>query len=174
MVVVDDPSGLGLETALARTGGSVTSFLEQLVGEHIDARPRLHEMIEAHPLNELRVEGGKPLLHRAATLEGRISGCTYVYAESVIVTNRLPSRFSQRLESSSDPIGRILDEEGIAVTREALAEPDTFVVARSWNADVALDDYLFARTYRIDAKHIPAMVITEWFLTALVSFLPLP
>jgi chorismate-pyruvate lyase len=59
------------------------------------------------------------------------------------------------------------------VTREALAEPDGFIVSRSWNVDVALDDYLLARSYRLDAKQTPVMVIAEWFLTALIPSLSL-
>jgi chorismate-pyruvate lyase len=171
MVRVANPSGL--ETALGRTSGTVTNFLELLVGEGIDAHVRHHTMNRAQFANELRVGEGHPLLHRAATLQGRVSGCSYLYAENVIVMSRLPARFCQRLESSSDPIGRILDEEGIAVTREALAVPVSGNVSRSWDVSFAIGDYLLARTYRIDAGQAPVMVITEWFLTALIPFLPL-
>jgi chorismate-pyruvate lyase len=159
---------LGLQAALDRTSGTVTDFLEQLVGEEIDAHTHRHDIVEAHNANGLGVEEGEPLLHRAATLRGRTSGCSYVYAESIIVVARLPTGFRHRLETSTDPIGRILDEMGIAVTRHGVGGPDG--VPRP-NSDVTLGDYLLARTYHIDSEQTPVMIITEWFLKTLTSFL---
>jgi chorismate lyase len=160
----------GLQAALESTSGTVTNFLEELVGENIDAEAHHHDIIGAPTSNNLGVAPGEPLLQRAATLRGRISGSSYVYAESVIVTSRLPTRFCLRLESSIDPIGRILDEMGIAVTRKNLVEPDGSDVARS-NGAMKVGDYLLARTYRIDSGQTPLMVITEWFLGTLNPFL---
>ena len=120
--------------------------------------------------NDLGVAEGESLLQRSATLRGRISGSSYVYAESVIVMSRLPTRFCLRLESSIDPIGRMLDEMGIAVTRENLVEPDEFDFSPPDGA-LKVGDYLFARTYRIDSEQTPLMVITEWFLRTLKAFL---
>ena len=167
MVPVTIPSGL--RAALESTGGTVTDFLEQLVGERIDAQARHQHVSGAATSNELGAPRGEPLLQRAATLRGRTSGSSYVYAESVIATSRLPTQFRLRLESSTDPIGRILDEMGIAVTREDLAEPDD--IALRPDGAMKVDDYLLARTYRIDSGPIPLMVITEWFLTTLSRFL---
>jgi chorismate-pyruvate lyase len=161
---------LGLRAALESTSGTVTDFLEQLVGENIDAHTHHHDIVEAHNANGLGVEQGEPLLHRAATLRGRTSGCSYVYAESVIVVGRLPTGFCNRLETSTDPIGRIFNEMGMAVTRQGVGEPD--VVPRP-NGDVKVGDYLLARTYRIDSEQTPVMIITEWFLKTLIPFLSL-
>jgi chorismate-pyruvate lyase len=160
-----------LRAALDGTSGTVTSFLEQLVGERIDAHARGHETIGASTANDLQVEEDHPLLHRAATLRGRTSGRSYVYAESIIVTSRLPPGFSDRLEFSRDPIGRILDEMGIAVTREDLVEP--VAASRPRNAEVGIGEYLLVRSYRLDSEQIPLMLITEWFLLTVMPFLPL-
>jgi chorismate-pyruvate lyase len=161
---------LGLRAALESTSGSVTHFLEQLVGETIDARSHRHDVVEAHNANGLGVEEGEPLLHRAATLRGRTSGCSYVYAESIIVVGRLPTGFGSRLETSTDPIGRILDEMEVAVTRRCVDEPDSVPGA---NSDAKVDDCLLVRTYRIDSEQTPVMIITEWFLETLIPFLSL-
>ena len=162
-----------LEVALESTSGTVTNFLEQLVGESIDAHGCRHEMIGSHVSNALRSGEDQPLLHRSATLQGRDSGRSYVYAESVIVTSRLPAGFRHRLETGNDPIGRILAEEGIEATRQTLAEPDRFILAGSSEPPVAFGDYLLVRTYRIDdVTDTPLMAITEWFLPALIPFLP--
>ncbi len=110
------------------------------------------------------------MLQRAATLRGRSTGSPYVYAETVIVTSRLPARFSLRLESSIDPIGRILEDTGIAVTRENLVEPRGFTGFRPRGA-MDVSDCLLSRTYRIDCEGAPVMVVTEWFLKTLDPFL---
>jgi chorismate-pyruvate lyase len=99
-----------------------------------------------------------------------MSGSPYVYAESVIVTSRLPTRFCLRLESSIDPIGRILDEMGIAVTRESLVKPRELYDTRPTEA-MKVGDCLLTRTYRVDFQRVPVMVITEWFLRTLKPFL---
>jgi len=161
---------LDLRAALDRTVGTVTDFLEQLVDEKIVAYAHHHDMIEAHKANGLRVEEGEPLLQRAATLRGETSGCSYVYAESLIVVGRLPTGFSNQLETGTDPIGRILGQMGIAVTRQGIDEPEG--VPRP-NSDVKAGDYLLARTYRIDSELTPVMIITEWFLKTLIPFLSL-
>jgi chorismate lyase len=160
----------GLLAALESTSGTVTNFLEELVGESIDAEALRHDIIGAPTSNNLGVAPGEPLLQRTATLRGRISGSSYVYAESVIVTSRLPAGFCLRLESSFDPIGRILEEMGIAVTRENLAEPHLFDPTRP-DATAKVGDYLLARTYRIDSGQTPLMVISEWFLRTLKPYL---
>lgn len=159
-----------LRHALETTSGTVTSFLEQLVGERIDARAHHHSLIAAPASNELDAKAGEPLLQRAATLLGRTSGSSYVYAETVMVVSRLPEMFRVRLESSSDPIGRILDEMGIKVTRENLAEADDLVGSRP-NGASNLGEHLLTRTYRIDSDQTPVMVVSEWFLKTLQPFL---
>ena len=163
---------LGLKAALNGTNGTVTSFLEELVGERIAAERCHHEMIDAPALNVLGAEEGEPLLRRAAILQGSVSGYPYVYAESMIVVSRLPARFFHRLDTSSDPIGRLLDEAGIAATREDLVERMGIAMDRPWNLDEIVHGHLLARTYRIDSKHIPLMIISEWFLATLAAYFP--
>ena len=163
-------NGLSLRAALSGTNGTVTDFLEQLVGEKIDAHTHRHDIVDAHDANGLGVEEGEPLLHRKATLQGRTSGRSYVYAESVLVIGRLPAEFCNQLETSTDPIGRILDKMGIAITRHGVGEP---AGDPRPNGDVTVGDYLLARTYRINSDQTPVMVITEWFLETLIPFIPL-
>jgi chorismate-pyruvate lyase len=162
----------GLKAALNGTSGTVTNYLEELVSERIAAKRYRHERIDAPTLNGLGVEEGEPLLRRAATLHGSVSGYPYVYAESVIVVSRLPSSFFHRLETSSDPIGRVLDEVGIATTREDVVERLGIAMDRPWNFDQIVRGHLLARTYRIDSEQTPLMIISEWFLGTLARFFP--
>jgi len=161
----------GLEKALGGVGGTVTARLEQLVGEPIDARVGSQETVVAPPSNGLEVEAGHPLLARSATLRGRRSGRSYLYAETTLVPSRLSERFLHRLGSSRDPIGRILEEEGIAVTRAPLSGPDPSAVSAPVWSGRDIGECLLARTYRVDAAGAPVMMISEWFLTSLERFL---
>ncbi len=170
MVGVESSSGL--ERALDRTAGTVTAFLELLVGEPVDAEVRHHLIAEAEASNGLQIDEGHPVLHRSAVLKGRRSGQPYVYAESTVVLSRVSERFHQRLTSSDDPIGRILSEEGIDVTREPLPKTSCHTLPLPSQEDEPLGGCVLARTYRVRVEGVPSMVITEWFLTSLEPFLP--
>jgi chorismate-pyruvate lyase len=163
-----------LEDALGRETGTVTAFLERLVGEPVDAVRRHHRTTDAGTSDALAVAQGHPLLHRVALLQGRWSGRPYLYARSTLVTSRLPARFRQRLESRL-PIGRILEAEGVVVTRVPMPGPhDASVPAPAPTgtfAGVSTGDCLLARSYRVDAGGAPIMLIDEWFLSSLRRFL---
>ena len=162
----------GIEAALARNSGTVTAFLEQLVGELIDADERCHTITHAGELNPLQVPLGHPLLKRTVVLRGRSSARSYVYAESLLVQERLPAVFLSRLETSAHPIGRILTEEDIAFTRVPLTPPDACPAFVAGDVPSTTNDWAFARKYRIDVSGTPAMLIVEWFLSSLQSFSP--
>jgi chorismate-pyruvate lyase len=159
-----------LESALSETGRTVTSFLEELVGERVDAHERRHVRVAASTRNLFGVEKGHLLVQRSAVLQGRDSAQPFVNAETLLVPGRLPAAFYQRLETSADPIGRILATEGIDFTRSRLPGPHR---TRPWGV-AALpvpDDYLLARTYRVEINGLAVMVISEWFLRSLEPFL---
>ncbi|MHB8431792.1 MAG: chorismate--pyruvate lyase family protein [Acidimicrobiales bacterium] len=165
-------SSSGLARALDRTTGTVTAFLELLVGEPLDAEVRHHLIAEAEASNGLQIDEGHPVLHRSAVLKGRGSGQPYVYAETTVVLSRVSERFHQRLTSSSDPIGRILSEEGIGVTREPLPETSRPTLPLLPQRGESLGGCVLARTYRLRIEGVPSMVISEWFLASLEPFLP--
>jgi chorismate-pyruvate lyase len=168
MFIVATSSGLAL--ALGRTTGTVTAFLEQLVGEPIDAHERHHEMTHSDTADCLRVGPGNQLLKRTVVLRGRRSATPYVYAETLLAPGRLPAAFFSRLKTSVDPIGRILSEEGITFTRVPLPGPDPRDEFVDAGALPVPDGCSLARSYRVDVDGLPVMMINEWFLSTLRSF----
>ena len=148
----------------------MTAHLEQLVGEPIDAQVGSQGSVVAPPSNGLDVEAGAALLARSATLRGRRSGRSYLYAETLLVPSRLSERFLHRLGSSRDPIGRILEEEGIAVTRTPMAGPPASLVPAPDRNGSDIGECLLARSYRVEAAGAPVMMISEWFLNSLERF----
>ena len=115
---------------------------------------------------------GHPVIFRTAALRGRVTGRSYLYAETVLVPSRLSANVLQRLELSSDPIGRILEKEEITVTRTSLGGPEPHCPPVSPEMATEVGESLLARSYRVDAEATPLMTITEWFLASLKEFLP--
>lgn len=152
-----------LLTALQRSKGTVTDFLEHLAGEPIDADILSQNTGPAGNDNSLGLESDAELVRRIVLLTGRISGRRFVYAESAIAVERLPASARRRLESSRDPIGRVLTKHRLEVRREPLAGP---VVATGNTPRIIdlLDRAALSRRYRITLGSDPAIVVSEWFL----------
>ena len=76
-----------------------------------------------------------------------------------------------QLTSGHQPIGRLLEAEGVVVTREPMAGPGPGSGPFGAEAAPSATDVLLARTYRVLDDGVPVMVISEWFLTTLTPFL---
>jgi chorismate-pyruvate lyase len=153
-----------LTDALASNAGTVTSLLEAWTGDAIDATRVEHVRLAATASNGLGVDPGHPLILRRAVLRGRASRREYVYAETVLVPDRLPCGVAELLATTCEPIGRALSSRGVEVTRTVPEEPIRHAgAARCANTRQAL----VARNYRVDTAGAPVMLIDEWFLPAL-------
>jgi chorismate-pyruvate lyase len=150
-------------TALQRAKGTVTEFLEHLAGEPIDADILSQIAGPAGHDNSLGLESDTELVRRTVLLTGRISGRRFVYAESAIAMERLPTSARRRLESSRDPIGRVLAMHRLEVRREPVAGPVVAVGNTARIIDL-LDKAALSRRYRITLGSDPAIVVSEWFL----------
>src|ERR1700736_6298612 len=148
MTGVSEPGTAALVAALARSGGTVTEFLEGLAGEPIDADIIARGAGPAGHDNSLGVDPDTELLRRAVVLTGRSTRRRFVYAETAIAAERLPDSVRKRLEQSRDPMGRVL----VAPRRAAPGEPLAgLVVADGDGAEplALLDESAWSRRYRI-------------------------
>jgi len=154
-----------LLTALQRSKGTVTDFLEHLAGEPIDADILSQKTGTAGNDNLLGLESDAELIYRTVLLTGRRSGRDFVYAESAIAVERLPASARRLLESSRDPIGRVLTKYHFEIRREPLAGP---VTATGNSAAIVelLNGVALARRYLITLGSDAAIVVGEWFLQA--------
>jgi chorismate-pyruvate lyase len=151
--------------ALEHTEQTVTEFLEDLASEPVDAEIITQRAGPAGGDNWLGLAPQAELVRRAVLLTGRSSKRAFVYAESSIAPERLPSSVRQRLERSRDPIGRVLVDQGVQVRREPLDGP---VAAEGVGDEVEnlLRESALSRRYRIMIGDFPAIVVSEWFLRA--------
>lgn len=162
------PAATVLADALTEFRGTVTEFLEDLVKEQIYADKIMQVETAAASPNRLSLEGGHPLARRVAVLRGRRTSRAYLYAETLLVTSRLPLMTMRRLETSCDPIGRVIVEEGLTVARTSLAPIPRPLEHRLPKDALA---FIYSREYRIDVGGLPVMEISEWFLPGLEDFL---
>jgi chorismate-pyruvate lyase len=163
MTGVHPPTAAEFLNALQRAKGTVTEFLEYLAGEPIDADILSQNSGPAGNDNSLGLKSEAELVRRIVLLTGRISGRRFVYAETAIAVERLPASARRRLESSRDPIGRVLTKHHLEVRREPLPGP---VVATGNTPRIIdlLDRAAHSRRYRITLGSGPAIVVSEWFL----------
>jgi chorismate-pyruvate lyase len=160
-----------LQQALARSDGTVTAFLEWVTGESVDADVIAQTLVVATARGPLGVEPGQSIIRRQAIIRGRTSRQDYLYAETVLVPDRLPAGVPELLATTNDPIGRVLAARGFGMTRAELGSPRrTPSVARlgSTNSVAAA---IFARRYRVDGADAAIMLIHEWFLPDLGTVL---
>lgn len=151
----------------------MTSFLEELAHEPIDADVLAHRPAPRQIARELGVEPGAPMDLRAALLTGRRTGRRFVYAETLLAAGRLPASVRSRLEGTAEPIGRVLAAHGLAADRQPIDGPP--VPGRS--GLVVPDEVsgsVLARQYRIVIGGEAVMLVGEWFLSEVAEALASP
>jgi chorismate lyase len=163
MTGVPQSADAELATALQRHQGTVTEFLEHLAGEPIDADVRRQKSGPAGTDDLLGLVPSAEVIRRAVLLTGRATGRSFVYAESTIAAGRLPGSVRLRLETSRDPIGRVLLDHHLGVRREDFGGTGP---SKGFDGEkvTLLRRAVLSRRYRIILDGAPAMVVSEWFL----------
>ncbi|MHB8219983.1 MAG: chorismate--pyruvate lyase family protein [Acidimicrobiales bacterium] len=159
-----------VEGALLRSGGSVTSFLEELAHEPIDADVLAHRPAVPGNPSELDVVPGTQLVLRAVLLTGRRTGRCFVYAETILVVDRLSASVRSRLERTGEPIGRVLGDHGLRFDRQPIEGPPVPGRMGLVVPDV-VDGSVLSRRYRIAIDGVAAILVAEWFLPEVVEAL---
>ena len=154
---------------LAAADGGVTTILETwarepvVIGEVVQREGRLEESLEI-----LRTDGGASVLRRDVVLIGSRSRRALLYAESLIMLDRLPTYTVAELLTGSTPIRRLLRESRLETHREILSigtEPAATLASRF---ALRPSELLVSRTYRIFANSTPLIAVTERFPTVMI------
>lgn len=149
---------------LLTTDGMVTEILEAYLWERIKVVKLSQEHVTLESdIFPLEVEKGRRVMRREVLLCGRLSQKNHLYAESIIIPERLDEKISDSLLNTSKPIGLLILENRLETFREILdcgkeeAQnlADYFGIKRS--------DFLIFRTYRVFSNRQPVMLITEKF-----------
>lgn len=157
--------GLGtVQRILVTTDGTITHILEACVGESIHV-VKLSHSLRLSPEERLgfELDDGEQGLRRKVLLRGRTTGNTFMYAESVILLDRLPRVVVDGLFNTDAPIGSLLAMSRVETVRDILVcqeERDQHVAA---HLGIPADDTIVSRTYRILSGGRPLAFITEKF-----------
>jgi chorismate-pyruvate lyase len=149
---------------LLTTDGTVTDILEAYLFEQIRVVKLLEELVAiAQDIPALELKQGTDVILRKILLQGKISRRNFIYAESIIVPERLDENFRDELLKTRTPIGKIWLEHKVETFKEILdsgKEPANGL--SSYFTIEPREDILF-RTYRVISNRKSVMMITEKF-----------
>ncbi|WP_405792568.1 chorismate--pyruvate lyase family protein [Streptomyces sp. NBC_01506] len=111
-----------LERMLMTTDGTVTTLLEQIVGESITTSRLDHRagLVDPGAAAALPYPTDN-LLTRTTQLVGTETGTVYVWATSVFCPGALPARVRTGLLTLGEPIGKLLRQNRVESFREILS-----------------------------------------------------
>lgn len=149
---------------LLATDGTLTHILEAYANERIGLVKLSHSLVTDPSVRSgLGLDGDEVALRRIILLRGAESGAAYVYADSVVMLDRLPSSVAEGLLDTDIPIGKLLCACRAETYREILSagEEHDEGVAAHFGLDGS--ETLVSRTYQIVHEERPIVRITEKF-----------
>lgn len=160
---------------LLTTDGTVTTLLEACAGEPIVTRTTRHsgpatldQLVAAtgrwwHPnARLLGLASTECLVARRVTLRGARSGVAYVFAESLVASDRLPGGISHGLRHAGASLGRLLGV-GLLESRREIHEITAVRAATAGDhLAVAPSTLLVRRCYTIVIGARPVAAVSEW------------
>ena len=160
-----DPSRLStFQRIILTTDGTLTEILEAYLYEKIKLVKLAEALMPlASALPMLEVDAGTPVIQRRILLQGKISHRNWVYAESVIVPDRLDERYRERLLKSEESIGRLWLEHRVETFKEIVDSCRETARDCGEYFRILPTDLLLSRTYRVFSHGHPIMLITEKF-----------
>ena len=147
------------------TDGTVTDMLEAYLSEPIQL-VKLSESLKpiSHEIPDMSLKKGTEVIERKILLRGKISRKNFIYAESLIILDRLEENFRQQLLNTKTTIGKLWLEYKIESYKEIVdsgKERVTSSLSHHFNVPMNTD-FLF-RTYHVFSNHQATMMITEKF-----------
>jgi chorismate-pyruvate lyase len=160
-----EPSNLSpFQRVLLTTDGTLTEILEAYLQETIRVI-KLSEFIisTTQDILPLKIFSGNNVIERKVLLQGKISKKIFIYAESIIVLDRLDEKFKDELLKSQIPIGRLWLENKMETFKEIIDLRQESAENFSDYFHLNKGETMFSRTYRVFSNHQPIMMITEKF-----------
>ena len=107
------PSGDGPQVArlstiqriLLATDGTVTSVLEAYAGEPMALVKLSQRLVKPPPATPLQLTAREQVMARTILLEGKTTATAFLYAQSLVVPQRLHPRLRHELVTGDEPIG---------------------------------------------------------------------
>ena len=151
------------QQVLVKTNGTVTHILEAYTGEPMRIVKLSQGYVACEDDRRLDLESGHPVLQRTVLLQGSNSGRNYLFADSIMIPDRLDRRVVDGLLNTDTPVGTLLVENRVETFREILTVGTEPAGSCAAYFGIAPDDEMICRTYRVLASKRPIMLITEKF-----------
>jgi chorismate-pyruvate lyase len=149
---------------LLTTDGMVTEMLEAYLWERIKVVKLFQDYFcLEHDIPSLEIEKGCKIIQRKILLRGRLSQKNHIYADSIIIPDRLDDKMRDGLLNSNKPIGLLILEDRLETFREILDCGKEQAQDLDIYFNIKRNDFLIFRTYRVLANRLPIMLITEKF-----------
>ncbi len=153
-----------VQRLLLATDGTLTHILEAYLGERVSLVKLHHSMLsepaerQGHDLDD-----GERALHRVILLQGSGSGATFVFADSLVLLDRLHPLVADGLLQTDTPIGKLLWKCRAETFREITAVWECRDEHIAAHFGLGADDPLVSRKYQIVESGRPIAIITETF-----------
>jgi chorismate-pyruvate lyase len=160
-----EPASLStFQRILLTTDGTVTDILEAYLFEQIRIVKLSEQLVLlGHDISSMDLKEGTEVIARKVLLQGKISRKNFVYAESIIVPERLDEKFREALLETKTPIGKIWFEQRVENFKEILDSSKESAEGLCTYFNIEPSDKLLSRTYRVITNRKSVMMITEKF-----------
>ncbi len=153
-----------LQRMLMMTDGTLTKMLETYTQEYLDVVKLSEEAVTlTSDIPHMKLFAGDEVSQRKILLKGRTTRRNWLYAESIIVPERLPAEFQRQLVETRTPIGKLWKRYKL----ETFKEPICYCRESAENVffyfDLHHTDPVLSRTYVAHSGGKPIMMITEKF-----------
>jgi len=160
-----EPSSLStFQRILLTTDGTVTHMLEAYLFEQIHVAKLSEKLVSlTQDIPSMELKKGTEIIARKILLRGSISRKNFIYAESIIVPERLDEKFRNELLKTKSPIGKIWLEQRVETFKEILDSGKEPANDLSNYFDIEPEENMLFRTYNVLHNRKSIMMITEKF-----------
>jgi chorismate-pyruvate lyase len=152
------------------TDGTVTDILQAYLGEKLSVVKLLQRLERnADGVPDLDARGPVQTLVRHILLRGVRTRKNFIYAESVLLPNRLDKQLRTGLFATQKPLGQLIGEAQLETRREILRSRMERAGAVGKYFGVHARAPMITRTYRVFIARRAVMLITEKFPRALFN-----
>lgn len=153
-----------LQRILLIADGTLTKLLEISLDERMQIIKLLEEVFPTpSPIEALELDAGQEIIERKILLQGKLSGRNWLYADSIIVLNRLEKNFQDKLLNSHEPIGKLWIAHKTETYKEIITARREPAHDLGVHFQIGPQKILLSRTYRVFCQRAPIMMITEKF-----------
>ena len=149
---------------LLTTDGTLTHILEAYLYEQIQVIKLSEKLTNlTQDIKIMNLDRGTEVIARKILLRGKISRRNFLYAESIIVPERLEKKFRDELLKTKTPIGKIWLDHRVETFKEIVdsGKEKNDLLANYFGIETPA--YFFFRTYCAYSQNQATMMITEKF-----------